>query len=109
MKKPSLVKDFVSSANVGKPASKEIALFSTRKFVPEKGLMNAAILENFLPTNLASLQVRDLTLEEHYMPVLNVESHLAKGGTSESIEKSTLEKSLINVRNVVNLSSKRGG
>ena len=85
------------------------AVFCTRKFVPEKGLMNAAILENFLPTNLASLQVRDLTLEEHYMPVLNVESHLAKGGTSESIEKSTLEKSLINVRNVVNLSSKRGG
>ena len=77
--------------------------------MPEKGLMNAAILENFLPTNLASLQVRDLTLEEHYMPVLNVESHLAKGGTSESIEKSTLEKSLINAGNVVNLSSKRGG
>ena len=76
MKKPSLVKDFVSSANVGKPAPKEIALFSMRKFMPEKGLMNAAILENFLPTNLASLQVRDLTLEEHYMPVLNVESQL---------------------------------
>ena len=29
--------------------------------------------------------------------------------SSESIEKSTLEKSLINAKNVVNLSSKRGG
>lgn len=48
----------------------------------------------FLPTNLASLQVRDLTLRNAYMAVLNVESHLAKGGTCESIEKSTLEKAL---------------
>ena len=97
----------VSPTKLGMPAPKEIVLLSTRKFTLGKGLLNAAIVENILPTSPVSLHIRDLTVEERFMIVLNVGNPLAKGNTSLPIEKSTLEKSLLRARNVINLLPQR--
>ena len=82
-------------------------LLSTRKFTLGKGLLNAAIVENILPSSLVSLHIRDLTVEERFMIVLNVGNPLAEGNTSLPVEKSTLEKSLLRARNVINLLPER--
>ncbi|XP_061245464.1 zinc finger protein 211-like isoform X2 [Bos javanicus] len=68
-----------------------------------KGLLNAATAENILPSSPVSLHIRDLTVEERFMIVLNVGNPLAEGNTSLPVEKSTLEKSLLRARNVINL------
>ena len=61
MRESSLVKGFVSSANIGKPARKNLTLF-TRKFTLRKGLMNAANVENFLATDSVSLPIREFAV-----------------------------------------------
>ena len=75
------MKGFVSSIHVRKPAPKEIASFSIKKVMLEKGVINAAIVENYLATNPVSLHSRDLTVEGCFMTAVNVENPLAKGNT----------------------------
>ena len=62
MRESSLVKGFVSSANIGKPALKKLTLFNTRKLTLRKGLMNAANVENFLATDSVSLPIREFAV-----------------------------------------------
>ena len=46
----------------------------------EKGVMNAAIVENYLATNPVSLHIRDLTVEGCFMTAVNVENPLCRTG-----------------------------
>ena len=75
------MKGFVSSANIGKPAPKNLTLF-TRKFTLRKGLMNAANVENLLPINPVVLHIKEFTLEKGLMSAVNVGNLLLIGHPS---------------------------
>lgn len=73
---------------VGNALARNLSLFNTKEFTPEKGLMNAVSVGNSLPAKPTSFDTGQFTLEQSLMGALNVDL-LARALASFDIEELT--------------------
>lgn len=97
----------MSAVSVGNVLLGDLFSTSIREFTLVKGLIHAVIVGNVLLTDRAFVVIiREFTVEKGILNAVSVANSLADGSSSVTTGKSTLERSLMSARSVINLTQR---